>query len=328
MADNNHSQDRARTRWTILVWVVVLSLLLMSCGSDQKTCTIGVVNLAPGLDDTVEGFKEGMTELGYIEGENITYIYEGATDSIDKLDSVAQGLVAADVDLILSVTTPATQAAQRATADTGIPVVFVPVTDPVGAGLVGSLRNPGSNITGVTFGVQEARRLEWLIQVVPTIEQIYIPYNPKDRSAVLALETVREAATALGVELITREARNPDEVTAAVENIPEEADAIFLLPDSLLGGRATEFVELQLPTSAANPGDLKIHGVLTSYGIEQISAGKQAARLADQILRGIKPADLPVETAEFYLAINLKTAEAIGLDISDEILLQADIIVR
>jgi putative ABC transport system substrate-binding protein len=307
---------------------IITGLLLAACGKDQKTYTVGVVSLPPGLDPIIEGFKEGMTELGYVEGENITYIYEGATDSIDKLDSVAQALVAADVDLILSVTTPATKAAQKATVGTDIPVVFVPVTDPVGASIVDSLRNPGGNITGVTFGVQEARRLEWLIQVAPTIEEIYVPYNPEDRSAVLALETVKEVAPKLGVELLTREVRNLEEITAAIENIPEEADAIFLLPDSLLGGRATEFVELQLPTSAANPEDLKMHGVLTSYGIEQISCGKQAARLADQILRGVKPADLPVETAEFYLAINLKTAKAIGLDISDEILFQADIIVR
>jgi putative ABC transport system substrate-binding protein len=207
-------------------------------------------------------------------------------------------------------------------------VVFVPVTDPVGAGIVDSLRNPGGNITGITFGAQEARRLEWLIQVAPTIEEIYVPYNPDDRSAVLALEVVSEAAVALGVELITHEARNNEEITAAVENTPGEADAIFLLPDSLLGGRATEFVALQLPTSAANPGDLTMHGVLTSYGVEQSSAGKQAARLADQILQGVKPSDLPVEMADFYLAINLKTAKAIGLDVPYEILQQADIIVR
>jgi putative ABC transport system substrate-binding protein len=300
----------------------------MSCGGGQKTYTIGVVNLAPGLDTAMEGFKEGMAELGYVEGENVAYIYEGATKSIDVLDSVAQGLVEADVDLILSITTPATLAAQRATAGTDIPVVFVPVTDPVGAGIVDSLRNPGGNITGITFGAQEARRLEWLIQVAPTIEEIYVPYNPDDRSAVLALEVVSEAAVALGVELITHEARNNEEITAAVENTPGEADAIFLLPDSLLGGRATEFVALQLPTSAANPGDLTMHGVLTSYGVEQSSAGKQAARLADQILQGVKPSDLPVEMADFYLAINLKTAKAIGLDVPYEILQQADIIVR
>jgi putative ABC transport system substrate-binding protein len=330
MIGNTRPQNSIRNRWPILVCTIALNLLLVAClpNPAPQTYTIGVVNLAPALDATLEGFKEGMTELGYVEGENITYIYEGATDSIDKLGPVAQGLVATDVDLILSITTPATQAAQQATADNDIPVVFVPVTDPVGAGIVDSLRSPGGNITGITFGIQEVRRLEWLIQVVPTIEQIYVPYNPEDRSAVLALETVSEAATALGVELITHKVRNLEEIAAAIDNIPEEADAIFLLPDSLVGGRATEFVELELPTSAANPEDLKIHGVLTSYGIDQVSAGKQAARLADQILQGTKPADLPVETAEFFSAVNLKTAEAIGLDISDDVLLQADIIIR
>jgi putative ABC transport system substrate-binding protein len=301
----------------LTVVFIIAGLLLTACGGGQETYTIGVINLSPNQDVTVKGFQESMTELGYVEGKNITYIYEGATGNIDKLDSVAQSLVAADVDLILSITTPATQAAQRATAGTDIPVVFVPVTDPVGAGIVDSLRNPGGNITGITFGAQEARRLKWLIQVAPSIEQIYIPYNPEDQSAVLALETVREAATELDVELITREARNPEEV-----------DAIFLLPDSVVGAHTTEFVELQLPTSAPNPKALETHGILTSYGWDQTAAGKQAAGLADQIFHGIKSADLPVETAEFYSAINLKTAEAIGLDIPDEILLQADIIVR
>jgi putative ABC transport system substrate-binding protein len=309
--------------------LVVFGSFLSACGArEPEARTIGVINLVPGLDDAVAGFKEGMAELGYVEGENVTYIYEGATNRIDTLDSAAQGLVEADVDLILSITTPATQAAQRATAGTDIPVVFVPVTDPVGAGIVDSLSNPGGNTTGVTFGTQEGRRLEWLIQIVPTIEEIYVPYNPEDQSAVLALGIVSEAATKLGVELITHEVRSPEEIPAAVENISEEADAVFLLPDSLLGTHATEFVELQLPTSAANPSDLMDHGVLTSYGVEVTAAGRQAARLADQIFQGVKPADLPVEMAEFYLAINLKTAQAIGLDISDEILRQADIIVR
>jgi putative ABC transport system substrate-binding protein len=313
----------------ILLVTVVGGLLLSACGASQpETYTIGVINLAPTLGPILDGFKDGLTELGYTEGENVTYIYEGVAESIDKLDSIAQGLVAADVDLILAITTPASQAAQRATADTDIPVLFVPVTDPVGAGLVDSLQKPGGNITGVTFGVQEARRLEWLTRIVPTIEQIYVPYNPEDRSAVLALETASAAATTLGVELITREARNQEEITAAIENVPEEADAIFLLPDSLLAGHATEFVELQLPFSVATVTLVENAGVLTSYGMVQTSTGEQAARLANQVLQGIKPADLPVETSEAYLAINLKAAEAIGLDISDEILRQAEIVVR
>jgi putative ABC transport system substrate-binding protein len=334
MLGDKHPQPGIISQWTTFVLTVALSLPLTACGRTrpQETYTVGVVNPSPHQEETWESFKEGMTELGYIEGENVTYLYEGATNSIDGLDSVAQGLVEADVDLILSITTPATQAAQRATAGTDIPVVFVPVTDPVGAGLVDSLRHPGGNITGVTFGSQEGRRLEWLMQVVPTIEQIYVPYNPEDRSAVLALETVSEAAEALGVELITREASTPEQIATAFENIPEEVDAIFFLPDSLVNTRVDDWLVIatkhKLPTSGPNLLAVE-SGHLTAYGIDLAAAARQnAARLADQILQGTKPADLPVETAEFYSAINLKTAEAIGVDISDEVLLQADIIIR
>jgi putative ABC transport system substrate-binding protein len=290
-----------------------------------------VINLSKNLDASVEAFKEGMTELGYVEGENITYIYEGAV-GIDQLDAVAQGLVEADVDLILSLTTPATLAAQRATADTDIPIVFAPVTDPVGPGIVDSLTNPGGNATGVTYSTQEGRRLEWLLQVVPTIEQIYIVYNPEDQSPVLALETVSETATQLGVELITREATNQEETKAAFENIPEEADAIFFLPDGVvndnLDGWLEIAIELGLPTSVPNMVMVE-RGHLTTYGFDLIIlAREQAARLADQILRGTKPADLPVEMADFFSALNLRTAETMGLDIPDEVLRQADIVIR
>jgi putative ABC transport system substrate-binding protein len=323
-----HNQHRRKYMLLLNTISIIGALLLPACTKGQATYTVGVISYAVGLDAIVEGFKEGMAELGYTEGENVTYIYEGATDSIGKLDAIAQRLVAADVDLILSITTPATQAAQRATADTDIPLVFAPVTDPVGAGLVSSLRQPGGNTTGITFGAQEGRRLEWLIRVVPTIKKVYIPFNPEDRSAVLSLETVSKAAATLGVELITRETRTVEEVIAAIENMPQEADAIFLLPDSLVGSQATKFARYKLPTSAADPANMEILNMLTSYGMDLKAVGKQAARLVDQIFQGIKPADLPVETAEFYFAINLKTAKVIGLNIPSDILEQANIVVR
>ena len=315
-----------------IVIFIITSLLLVACGGEKdKTYTIGVINLSQNLDESVDAFKEGMTELGYVEGENITYIYEGPA-GMGQLDAVAQGLVAADVDLILSLTTPATKAAQQAAADTDIPVVFIPVTDPVGAGIVDSLTSPGGNATGITYSSQEGRRLEWLLQVAPTIEQIYIVYNPEDQSPVLALESVSETAKQLGVELITREASTPEEAAAAFENIPEEADAIFFLPDSVANARMADWLEiaaqLNLPTSGSNTA-LAEDGTLTAYGIDlTISAKEEGARLADQILRGTQPADLPVEMAEFFSVVNLKTAEAIGLDIPDTILRQTDIVIR
>ena len=192
-----------------VILLVIIGLLLTGCGGAPKTKTyiIGVLNPSLNQEDTVKGFKEGMTELGYVEGQNVTYIYDGPV-SADKLDAVAQDLVKAKVDLILAITTSATKAAQKATAGTDIAVVFIPVTDPVGAGVVASLTKPGGNTTGVTTSTQEGKRLEWLLQVAPTIKQIYIVYNPKDQSPVLALKTVSETAAKLGVELITREVQH------------------------------------------------------------------------------------------------------------------------
>jgi putative ABC transport system substrate-binding protein len=235
-------------------------------------------------------------------------------------------------DLILSITTPATLAAKQATAGSGLPVVFSTVTDPLGAGIVESMRQPGGNITGVVSGTQEARRFEWLVRVAPAIKQIYVVYNPHDKSPVLALEMARGAAEKLGVELIAREVYDPETLDDAVLNIPAEADGVFILPDSLVGTRLPDLVatatERKLPTSVADVTDAQKHSVLISFGIDQHLSGKQAARLADQIFKGARPADLPVEMAEFYLAINLNVAKTIGLTIPDEILRQADIIIR
>jgi putative ABC transport system substrate-binding protein len=304
MLGTDHPRNRTRNGGISLIGAIVIVLLLTACGSAPKTYTIGIINISANQDETLKGFKEGMAELGYVEGKNIAYIYEGPV-SAEKLDAKAKDLVSANVDLILSCTTPATQAAQRATTGTAIPVVFT---------------------------TQEGKRLEWLLQVAPTIKHVYIVYNPKDQSPVLALKAVSETAANLGVDLILREATTADEVKSAFMNIPEEADAIFLLPDSIANtGIADTYkmaIELKLPTSGPNVNTIN-DGALTAYGVDLTAAArKQAARLAGQILEGAKPADLPVETAQFFSAINLKTAQAISLDIPDATLRQANIIVR
>ncbi len=333
MSDKKNSQGNYQKLWAMFSLLIIAALLLSGCGGSSKprTYTIGVINLSPALDETVTGFKQGMTELGYVEGENVTYIYAGATGSIDELDGIAQELVKAKVDLILSISTPATLATKKATADNKIPVVFVPLTDPVGAGLVNSLSQPGGNLTGVTFGPQEAQRLAWLTKIAPDVKQVYIIYNPNDNSPQLALKIVTETASKLGIEIIARAADTLEDIDAALADLPEDADAIYILPDSQTEAKLADILAVanahNLPTSVSNVERVK-DGPLYSYAMKQISGGQQAARLADQILKGIKPADLPVETAEFFLAINLKTAQTIGLNISDNILSQAETIYR
>ena len=312
--------------------LAMAGLSLAGCGGPKpKTYAIGILNPSPNQESTVKGFKDGMADLGYVEGKNIAYVYAGPV-SADQLDAVALALVKSKVNLILSITTAATKAAQKATVGTKISVVFIPVTDPVAAGIVASLTRPGGNTTGITPATQEGKRLEWLLQVAPKTKRIFIVYNPKDQSPVLALKAVSETAAKLGVELIIRKATSTDEAMSAFRDIPKEADAVISLPDSVVNARSAEmyrlFAERKLPSSGPNI-DTVNDGALTAYGVDlAVAARQQAARLADSILRGAKAADLPVETTQLFSALNLKTAQAIGLDIPDDILRQANVIVR
>jgi len=311
--------------------LVMISFTMVSCGlAKPETITVGVINLAPVLEPVYESFKAQMTESGYVEGDNITYIYEGPAGSIADLDTVAQELVAADVDLILSISTPATQAMIRTTDE--IPIIFAPINDPIASGLVDNLMHPGGNATGIMFGTQEEKRFDWFMRVAPDVKSIYIPYNPNDGSAVATLNKVTAMAPQYGVDIVEASVEDNDQISAAIENIPTNVDAIYMFPDSLVMSRVSEFaaraLELNLPTSVPDDNAVPI-GILMSYGMRFEEAGKQAARLADQVLEGnVNPGDIPVESAEFFLVINLKTAQDIGLEISNEILESADTILR
>ena len=307
--------------------------LIVGCGFAQpEELTVGVVNLSPRLEPVLGGFKEGMNALGYIEGENITYVYDGPASSIEELDTKVDALLAQDVDLIVSISTPATQAAHRLTADTQTPVVFGPVTDPVAAGVVESVAQPGGNVTGVRLGSRsEGQRLSWLLETVPDIQTVYIPYNPDDASANSSVTAVSDAADELGASVVLQEARNDEEITKAIDTMPEDIDAILLPQDSLVAARIDDFVavanEQQLPLSS--PTDEQVErGALIAYSFRLHELGVQMARLGDQIVQGVAPSDLPIETAEFFLTINLDAAQKIGLEVPDTILQSADTIVR
>ncbi|NJN54104.1 MAG: ABC transporter substrate-binding protein [Anaerolineae bacterium] len=321
-----------RIRITIHLVVVMLLAWVVNACQQPPVLHIGVVNLSPRLEPVLNGFKEGLAELGYVEGQNVTYMYAGPAENIESLDAHVQTLVDAEVDLIVSLSTPATQAAHRLTAVSGIPVVFGPVTDPIAAGVVQNVAHPGGNVTGVRLGSEsEAERLEWLLQAAPHIQQVYIPYNPDDASAASSVTAVSAAAQKLGITVIVREARTDSEITAAITHIPEEVDAILLPQDSLVAARIDDFAETaimrQLPLSS--PTDEQVErGALLSYSFQLHDLGVQMARLADQILQGADPADLPVETAHFFLTINLQTAEKINLELPDIVLQSANRIIR
>lgn len=322
-----------RNVYFILTISLISSLILGACSgtSEKKMYTIGVANLSASFEPMLDGFKAGMEAEGFIEGQNVTYLYDGPAGNPDALAGVLEDLKSKKVDLVLTFGTTATLKAKQILEGTDIPVIFGPVTDPIGSGVVTDLQKPGGNLTGIRTGNPTPKRLEWLMAMVPDIQRIYVFNNPKDNSSVQALATLTDTASIFNVELVVRDASTAEEIDAGLRAIPEGTDAIFVLASAFLEAQIGKFVDSaaqnKLPLSMPATDNVRA-GALTSFGQDNAPLGKQASRLAVQILRGVKPADLPVETAEIFMSINLKTANTIGLYIPNGIIRQADVVVR
>ncbi|GAB4424550.1 MAG: ABC transporter substrate-binding protein [Anaerolineae bacterium] len=316
--------------------LAVLALLIAGCGSDdgnkkaaQQSFKVGILNPIELFNPSVEGFKAGMAALGYVEGQNITYVYDGPIGNFDEgLESYARTLVEQKVDLIFTITTPATLAAQKVAGST--PIVFTLVTDPVGAGFAESWAHPGGNLTGVSDANPDSRRLQLLKQVLPDMKRVYLPLDTDIQAVQSALADAQSVTDELGIELILREVHTPDEVRQAIAEIPDDVDAVIVLPDVTTNEFAAEFAAESMARGIpfSTPTIPQTDNVLLSYGVDFYPAGEQAARLASQVLRGTKPGDLPVESLEFALMVNLEAAAALGVNVPDAILMQADTIIR
>jgi putative tryptophan/tyrosine transport system substrate-binding protein len=272
-----------------------------------------------------------MTAEGFIEGQNITYLYDGPAANPDALNGVLENLKSKKVDLVLSFGTTATLKAKQALEGTDIPVIFGPVTDPIGSGIVTDLQKPGGNLTGIRTGNPAPKRLEWLMAIAPEIQRIYVFNNPTDNSSVQGLAALTETAPFFNVELVVRDASTVEEIDAGLSAIPEDVDAIFIPASAFFEAQMGKFIsaadEHKLPLAAPATANVTV-GALTSFGHDNVPLGKQASRLAVQILNGVKPADLPIETADLFISINLKTAGIISLNVPNEVIRQADIVVR
>jgi putative ABC transport system substrate-binding protein len=281
-----------------------------------------------------EGFRRGLRDHGYLEGQTILVEYRWAEGRFDRLPDLAAELVRQNVDVLVTQVTQASLAAKNTTRT--IPIVMVGVGDPVGAGLVQSLSRPGGNVTG-TSGVAVAvvgKSLQLLTEVVPRISRVAVLWNPAN--PVFQAQLLREteaAARTLRVELQRVEARNRGELDSAVQATTKQgAGAILVLSDPVFSVHRARIVELvakvRLPAiygirEAAETGGLM------SYGPDYVELGRRSATYVDRILKGAKPADLPVEQpTKFELVVNLKTAGALGLTVPASVLGRADTIIE
>jgi putative ABC transport system substrate-binding protein len=321
----------------VLAFVVLLVGLFgcqreLSPGLQAAPKVIAMVQLTEVDKGTVSGFQEGMKALGYEEGRNLAYLAVPPAGSPDKLEVLIRRELAENPDLLLVSSTAATLVAKRLTEAKGTPpVVFAPVNDPLGAGIVSDLKHPGGHITGVRLPLGDDLRLQWLTRIAPQAKRVFLPYTAGDKSAETSVRQATEAAARLGLELVKHPIPAGESVSATIAAMPAEVEAIFLPRDSQVEAAIAQFVAVaearRLPIAA--PSLLQVKGgALFSYGFVHQDIGRQAARLADQILRGVAAGDLPVEMAESSLSINLATARKLGLSISDDILLQAEHVVR
>jgi len=286
-----------------------------------------------GRGRNVEAFLDGMRALGYIEGQNVVLEYRGAAGQYERFPALAAELVRLPVDVLLAGGTPAALAAKDAT--TTIPIVIAGVGDPVGSGLVASLARPGGNVTGVSV-LQPAvvgKQLEFLKDVLPTVTRVAILWNPTNPGHTPVVQEADVAAQRLGVQLHRVEARGPEAFDGAFAAMTRaHADALLVLGGNITFEHRQRLAELaatrRLPTMH-NVRPFVEAGGLMAYGPSSRDLRRRAAVYVDKILKGAKPADLPVEQpTKFELIIHLKTAKALGLTIPPSLLLLADEVIQ
>jgi putative ABC transport system substrate-binding protein len=322
---------------TLFVLCLAGAMLLMTsfpvnAQQSGKIRRIGVLCPAKCGQSEHDGFREGLRELGYVEGRDIATTYRAAESNPDRLPTLANELVQSKLDVILTASTPAIRAVKLATST--IPIVFASAGDPVASGLVASLAKSGGNVTGVTILSPElsGKRLELLKETVPRLSRVAVLSNPVT-PAESTLKEMDAAASSLGLTLQALKAQRPDELEQALSSIlRERSGALVIVPDAFFASERARFIEFTIKNrlpAMYDRRDFVDEGGLMSYGTNFRYQFHRAAYFVDKILKGAKPADLPVEQpTKFELVINLKTAKQIGLTIPPSVLARADKVIR
>jgi len=311
-----------------LVFALAASLV---AAQQSKVSRIGYLAAVSLSADTprLQAFRQGLRELGYVEGRDVIIDYRHEDRSLDRLPALAAELVAMKPDVLVGVTTNAAIAVKKAAGT--LPVVFMGVTDPVSAGLVASLAHPGGNATGVTnmAAILTGKRLEYLKATLPDVTRIAVLWDPQAPGSVPQWEESKERAKALGLTLYSMEvSRNEDYEEAFARAVAAQSRAVWVTLNPLANSNQLRIAELavrhRLPSVCAR-ADYADNGCLMSYGPGYSLEGRDGARYVDKILKGGEPENVPVEQpTKFELSVNQKTAKRLGVTVPQEILILAD----
>src|SRR6266571_3844258 len=327
-----------RRRLVLVLMVGALAVPLESFAQQPaKIARIGFLHSASpeGVGDVhLQVFRDGLRELGYVEGKNLQLELRWGEGKLERLPALAAELVVANVDIIVAVTSPSVAAARQATQT--IPIVMPLSSDPVGNGLVASLAHPGGNITGLSQMAPELgeKRIQLLKEMFPKVSHaMAVLWNPDYVGMRARFEQAQVAAPAVGLTVRSVEVRDTRELDAAFDVIiREHPEALLLLADPLTISQRSRIVEFaaeqRLPAIYETSNFVDVGGLI-SYGPSISDQYRRAATYVDKILRGAKPADLPIEQpTKFELVINMRAAKALGIKIPDSIMLRADKVIE
>jgi putative ABC transport system substrate-binding protein len=316
--------------------IAPLTALAQPAGKVYRIGYLSIGSASTTYTRPLEAFRQGLRELGWEEGRNLLIEFRFAEGRADRLPALADELVRLKVDLIVASPTPSALAAKHATRT--IPIVGMSLTEPVAVGLVPSLARPGGNVTGLTYGVDTeifGKQLQLLREVVPNVRRVAVLTNPASGgpSHSLRMESVRNAARSLGLALQILEVREPGEFDAAFATmVKERAGALLLSGDAMFFVHRDRLADLAIKNglpSMSTQSQWVEAGGLMSYAPSFPDLWRRAATYVDRILRGAKPADLPIEQpTKFELVVNMKTAKTLELTIPQPILARADEVIQ
>lgn len=312
--------------------IAILAITLFGCNTQtkkEKIYHIGVTQLMtnPGIDAIREGFISEMTKLGYKDSVNIKYTFGNSQGDNTVAQSIAKKFVNDKCDMIFAITTPTAQVCAQEIKGTNIPLVFGAVTDPVSAGLVNSLESPGSNITGTSDRWPTSAQFDLLLQLVPSVKRIGVIYNPGETNSESNIKEVEQVCKNKNLQLIKVAVSNTSEVYAAAQSLVGKIDAFYVSADNTVITAMDAVIKISeknriplLPGVSSNVEQ----GGFGTLGPNYFDVGVEAAKIVDRIIKGEKPADIPVSTAKnFEYFFNLKSAKATGVVIPEDLLKKA-----
>jgi len=327
-------KSKMKNLWRMSIALILVGLMGSSLVF-AAPLRIGINQLVehPALDAAREGFIEALKEAGYDAGEEVIYDIQNAQGDFNNAISIAQKFKDDRVDMILAIATPVAQATAQVVQD--IPIIITAVTDPVAANLAQSWESSGNNITGVSDAAPTDSQVKLILRFLPEIKSVGTIYNAGEANSVVQVEEARRTCKEIGLDLIEVTVSNSSDVLMAAQSLAGRVGAIYVVTDNTVVSAIDSVIKLcnqeKIALFVADPSTVE-KGALASYGIDYFNLGKKTGEVALEVIKGAKPADVPIQKItdpqELQLVVNLKAAELLGIEVSEEILQEADKIIK